>query len=367
MTFRGERRAATPPMLSICIPQYGRFDHLSQTLESCAIQGCQNFEVCISDGGSPETRHREIVQQLDRCSLAYSYVRHDAVQPYDRNLRFAIGLALGDYCVLMGNDDAFDGEHALDAIVDALNANPRCGVLIPDFKDYSTGRIANRIRWSGDVGSGAEVAARYFRDFSFVSGIVFRRAIAQSLSTDKWDGSEMYQMYIGTRMIALGHSLVELKKPVIRKDILIPGKTVDSFLTREISHPRSILPRILPLRLLGLLVVDAIRPGLHVQDEQRIIRLIFIQLLGITYPFWLFTYRQTQSWRYALGIALGMRPKTILKGLDLSAWTVVSIKTLYVISTLASLVLPLAIFVRIRSRLYWFAKWVAATRRPTLR
>ena len=45
-------------------------------------------------------------------------------------------------------------------------------------------------------------AVRAFRHFSFVSGVVLDGPAARKMATDKWDGSEMYQMFLGCRMIA---------------------------------------------------------------------------------------------------------------------------------------------------------------------
>src|SRR5262249_40076148 len=153
-------------------------------------------------------------------------------------------------------------------------------------------------------GSGPEVATKHFRNFSFVSGIVLERRPAQAIATERWDGSEMYQTFIGCRIIASGRSLLEIAEPLIRKDIRLPNLTVDSYANRPRVQPWPIVERTLPLGQLGRLTVDALRPYVSGIEQRRQNARILRQLLLFTYPFWLFEYRRVQSWPYAAGIAL---------------------------------------------------------------
>src|SRR5437588_4005312 len=90
---------------SICIPQYGRYEHLKLQLERLRAQSCQDFEVCISDDQSPERRWDEMRAWLAKSGLRHSYVVQEKNLRYDGNLRAAISLATGKYVLLMGNDD----------------------------------------------------------------------------------------------------------------------------------------------------------------------------------------------------------------------------------------------------------------------
>jgi len=74
-------------------------------------------------------------------------------------------------------------------------------------------------------GSGAETAALNFRNFAFVSGILLARELAQKHATEKWDGSEMYQTFLATRIIAEGGRLLGVADAIAAKSIQIPGKT----------------------------------------------------------------------------------------------------------------------------------------------
>src|SRR5207249_4986562 len=118
--------------------------------------------------------------------------------------------------------------------------------------------------------------------------------------------SEMYQMYLGCRILAAGGRLLGIDEIVVLKDIQIPGEQVDSYATRPVVKNCSINERRLPLCQYGTVAFDAILPFIKKSERGNYIRCIFRQVLMFTYPPWLIEYRRIQSWRYAVGIALGM-------------------------------------------------------------
>jgi hypothetical protein len=58
------------------------------------------------------------------------------------------------------------------------------------------------------------------------------------------------------------------------------------------------------------LVIDAL--GLDASGAAR--RSVIGQYFGLLYPFWLLEYRRVRSWRFAAGVARGMRPGRTLAG-----------------------------------------------------
>src|ERR1700680_3731619 len=188
------------PFFSICVPQYNRTSFLMEACRSLKRQTCQDFEVCISDDCSTDGRAEELQEFLRELQIPFVYRRQPVNCRYDANLRGAIALASGEYCLLMGNDDCLAEDITLESLRAALLAHPRTGVAITNFKDFVSGRITRRVVRTGSAGAGPEVAVRAFRNFSFVSGILLRREPSQALATDRWDGVDMYQMYIGCRL-----------------------------------------------------------------------------------------------------------------------------------------------------------------------
>jgi hypothetical protein len=189
-----------------------------------------------------------------------------------------------------------------------------------------------------------------------VSGIVLDREAAQRFATDRWDGSEMYQTFLGCRMIASGLPLLELDRPLVRKDIKIPGQSVDSYAAKPRLIPCPIVERRLPLSMLGRVVADAIDPFLSGPERRAIPLRVLLQLVLFTYPFWIIEYRRVQSWRYALGVCLGMRPRVISEGIDLDQSRRFLLSGLYGLVTAAGLLMPIGLFQKAQTRLYRIAK-----------
>lgn len=202
-----EIRVEGDVFFSICIPQFNRTSFLLKALESFRAQTFRSFEVCISDGGSTDGRWEELVAFLQRSGMMFSFRRHDRNLRYDANLRASIDLARGHYCLLMGNDDELASPQILQFLHDQILAHRHPGVVITNYLEIKSGTVVRRMRRAGDLGAGPEVAAANFRNYSFVSGVLLDRAAALRHRTESWDGSEMYQMYLGTRIVAEGRSL----------------------------------------------------------------------------------------------------------------------------------------------------------------
>ena len=350
-----ERRKSHAPFFSICIPQYNRTSFLLEACRSLAAQQFTDFEVCISDDCSTDGRSGELIRFLDQSGLAFAYRRQAANLRYDGNLRTAIALAQGQYAFLLGNDDGLASNDVLDRLHAHLIEHP-ADVVITNYADYSTGQPYRRVPRTGLVGRGPRVAMAAFRNFSFVSGVILRTEGAQPFATNRWDGSEMYQMFLGSRMIATGGTLFYVDEVAVRKDIAIPGETIDSYAARPRLDPCPIVERKLPLVDLGRLVADALEPGESAFAHRHSMEMIFRQLYLFTFPFWIVEYRRVQTWRYALGVCLGLRPRNSLAGLVLPLGTRLRLTVLFWTSAVAALLVPQRLVDRLQSRLYRVAK-----------
>jgi glycosyltransferase involved in cell wall biosynthesis len=343
------------PLLSICIPQFNRTSFLLQSLCRLREQTNGDFEVCVSDGGSTDGRAEEIVAFLRVSGMAHKYEMQKESARYDQNLRAAIGMATGRYCFLLGNDDMLATNATLEQVGRIIQAHGFPEVVVTNYHELSTGRDFRRILKTDLIGKGIETAISNFRNYSFVSGILLDRQLAQKSATEKWDGSEMYQTFLATRILAGGGRLLGIADTVVLKDIQVEGEQVDSYARRErVAGP--IRERPLPLAQLGRVVVDAMSPYINSANLSRVVRDVFRQLLLFTYPPWLVEYRKIQSWRYAAGVALGMRPRNILKGLRIDWPSKLYLRLLYGVVTIAGLLFPVSLFERIKPRLHKFAK-----------
>ena len=188
---------------------------------------------------------------------------------------------------------------------------PETRVVFTNFEDYESGRVTARVRQTAVVGSGPEVAARSFRKFSFVSGVVLHQASAKALSTTKWDGSEMYQMSHRLPDDRRRRRRSRSRHVATRKDLQLPGEQVDSYARRKRPVSRGIPKQQIPLVQLPGLVLDALLPSITA-GRFRIVLNVLLQFFGFLYPFWILEYRRVQSWRYAAGVARAIWPASSL-------------------------------------------------------
>lgn len=351
-----ERAAETAPLLSICIPQFNRTSFLMALLRSIEDQTFREVEICVSDGGSNDGRANEILMTLQNGTLPFRYARVEENLPYDANLRSSVHLARGHYCLLFGNDDALADRDSLEKLSAAIREWHCPQVIVPNYLELSSGTVMRRVKQTGILGAGPEAAVTNFRNFSFVSGLVLGREQAQKFATEKWDGSEMYQMYLACRILAAGGRLLGLNEVLVHKDIQITGESADSYARRPRLRLRRVQEQRLPLSQYGQVAFDAISPYLDPSGRSRCAARIMSQVLLFTYPPWLLEYRRVQTWRFAAGVALGMRPAKVLSGLELGRFRDAYLRCLYGLVTVAGLLFPKRAFELLRPALYALAK-----------
>lgn len=344
---------ADSPFFSVCIPQHNRTSFLLAALASLAAQSFRDFELCISDDCSTDGREKEITQFLESSGMKFAYRKMPQNSRYDANLRQAIAMARGRFCFLLGNDDCLANAQTLENLRADMDRFGSPQVVITNFERYDSGQVVRRVQKTGLAGSGSAAAASYFRNFSFVSGVVLNASSAQRHATSRWDGSEMYQMYIGCRLIAEGGKLLQLERVAIREGIKIQGETVDAYHRAPRLKPCPIVERSIPLNCTGRLVADAIKPYSGAcSGQSRLNRFIFMQIYLFTLPFWLVEYRRVQSWKFALGIGLGMRPKRALEGVELTRIDGLALAALYGLMSLLALLVPVRFFRMMKNPLY---------------
>ena len=344
-----ERRlpAGQTPFFSVCIPQFNRTSFLLGVLRSIEAQDTRDFEVCVSDDCSTDERWPEVLECLRQSTMAFAFRRAERNLRYDGNLRQAMALATGRYVFLLGNDDVLKDGRVLSTLRGEMDRAGDPAVVFTNFEEFSTGVPTRRVRQTGVIGSGPDVAAASFRKFSFVSGVVLAAAPTRAFATAKWDGSEMYQMYIGSRMIADGGRVLDLDLIAIRKDVRLAGEQVDSYARRPRAQLRAIREQRLPFDRMGRLVFDAIAPE-SPRVRTRLACRVVVQYLGFQYLYWLLEYRRVQSWRFAAGVGRAMRPGQSLGGVRLTRVARMFTAGVYVGATLVGLTLPLSAFGHMR-------------------
>ena len=117
----------TEPKISICIPAYKKPEFVVRAIQSIQKQGYKNVEVIISDD-SP-TQDIKIAIQPYISELDIKYYHNLPALKSPTNWNNALDKAIGDYYMLLHQDDWLAHEGTLQAYVDAFRVNPNAGFV----------------------------------------------------------------------------------------------------------------------------------------------------------------------------------------------------------------------------------------------
>ena len=339
------------PFLTIGIPHYKWRRHLEIVLASIFEQRFVEVEIVVSDDSSPDDSADVIPAVLAASGRQFRYYRQARNLGYDGNVRFCLRAARGRYVMLLGNDDALGPPDTLDSLANALRALDHPEVAFTNFEDWSTpGSVVQRALATRVLGSGVPAAVRFFRSFSFVSGLIFDRAEAARHDTDRWDRSVYYQIFLASRIMATGGRVASLAIPAIRKDVRVDDQTVINYASKVANAPRSFAPRHTGLDNVIRVAADGTLPSVPEEERSATLRRIVAQIFTITYPFWLLEYRRVSRWSLAVGVARSMAPRRLLREYPLAAADRAYLVLLYWMVTVAGLILPMRLFTGFRAR-----------------
>jgi hypothetical protein len=288
--------------------------------------------------------------------MRFTFKRSETNLKYDQNLRKAISLSSGRYVLLMGNDDALADSNVLAYVASRLQDVPAVVAAVTNYLELGSGVVYRRITQDGVLGSGPQCAAVTFRQYAFVSGVIFHGPMARDAACAEVDGSEMYQMYVGTRLVSSGGSVLGIRQVCIHKDIQILGERVDSYKARPKEQGWPVQMRPLPLGRIIHTVWTGAASSVGREEARRVAASVAKQLYLFTYPFWMIEYRRVQSLGYALGVYLALRPSETCKHVPISTFNRVLSWTLYLSCGFCAAMTPIDVFDRLRLRLYQLAK-----------
>lgn len=342
---------------SICIPQYNRTDFLIEAIKSFQIQDFQGFELCISDGGSTDGGLPRLQSFLEDSGLKYVLSRSDKNLRYDENLRKSISLSQGKFIILMGNDDALANSNTLLFLQSILERFQPVSVAITNYQELPSFVPFRRMLQTKVLGKGPQTAAETFRNYAFVSGIILEGGAARSSATEFCDGSEMYQMYLGAKLISSGGRFLSIDEICVNKDIQIPGQVVDSYRSRPKLSPCPAVDIPLPMGRILETVAHGVQKGVSGRSPRdNAVFKVALQIYIFTYPYWIFEYRRVQSFNFALGMYKALRPSLTTQRAKLPIQKYFIIWFLYLIVGIVSFVVPIRLFDRYKEKLYEIAK-----------
>jgi glycosyltransferase involved in cell wall biosynthesis len=192
------------PRLSVCIPAYGRPEEYALLLKS--IEGQTHFphEILICEDGSPQREVlRDITAQfasrLQANGLIVKFFENPTNLGYDGNLRRLIELATGTHVFFIGNDDFIlpDGIHIAQNYLTAnqVLAASRSFARFDHDPRHPIG-YSRQIAIDTSISKASHPAGIVMRIGGFFGGLIFDRNWALQHSTQQYDGTLYYQIYL---------------------------------------------------------------------------------------------------------------------------------------------------------------------------
>lgn len=196
------------PLITVCIPCYNRAPVLPALLDTVLGQAFDDFDILLREDRSPERDAiRTIVEDYQRRHPGrIRYIENERNLGYDGNLRALIEAATGEYCLFMGNDDLMC-EGTLAHVAAVIQRHPELGVLVRSYAAFNgtPDNIDQTFRYFPDermYPAGADAVAVAFRRSVVIPGMVLHRIDALAVSTDRFDGVLLYQLYLVGRLAA---------------------------------------------------------------------------------------------------------------------------------------------------------------------
>ena len=196
------------PKISVCIPAYNRPDTLYDLLQSVVSQDYDDFEVVISEDHSP--RAKEIEAVVNRFIEAYPGIKfrlflNEENLGYDENFRSLLSRTTGSFCVYMGDDDLML-PGALQKIGEIIDKYDNLGIIlrswcIIDRETRETMELFRYFSMDRFFPSGNDSVIALFRRSVTISGFTVHRKSALKFSTDQFDGTLLYQLYLTLRIL----------------------------------------------------------------------------------------------------------------------------------------------------------------------
>lgn len=338
------------------MPQYERTDHFVAALATFAAQRFRDFEVVVSDGGSRDGGVERVRSELERLGLRHVFSVSPERLRYDANLRRAIGLSSGRWCLLMGNDDGLSDPDVLGAIAEALDRHAPVSTAITNYREVDSGKLYRRASTTGIVDDGVDGAVRHYRSFAFVSGLVLDGPAARALDSTAVDGSEMYQMYLAAALLSAGGRHLHVDRVCVDKDLVVPGLEVDSFRAHARADADAFVARPLPLVHLARTVLAGIERGAGSGAATRVAFRIALQLYLFTFPFWSVEWRRVLPPGHVRRLYARLAPRSVLDGTGIDPLRKAFLACLHAVAGFLGTRVPLPWFDAMAPRLYAIAK-----------
>jgi abequosyltransferase len=258
------------PRLSICIPTFNRATLLKVAIDSVlAYASDPGIEIIVGDNASTDATIR-LLQEYQQLHPQLRYYRNEVNLGADRNLLKALEVARGDYCWILGSDDAITPDaiaHLMEAMLgepdlimaEAIDCNALLqptGVLQFLGLETCTLDFANK----NDVLRYLKSASMHASLFGFLSSMLFKRSALAAIP--------MNLAYVGSAYPQVSRAL----------DVLVKGRGKLHYLAQPIALNRrdncaynsefgQLLRHLIDLRMFRAVVDDYFSSDLEVRNE----------------------------------------------------------------------------------------------------
>jgi glycosyltransferase involved in cell wall biosynthesis len=185
--------------LSVCIATRNRGDFIGETLRSITAQGSDAVEIVVLDGASTDNTE-QVVRRMQDGNPGIRYVRQEKNGGVDRDYDAAVGLAMGEYCWLMSDDDLLM-PGAIAAVLRAIDRQYSLIVVNSEVRNFDFSRLLDpsRLRFTADRSYAPQELERLFEEtsayLSYIGAVVIRRDIWLSREREPFFGS--YFIHVG--------------------------------------------------------------------------------------------------------------------------------------------------------------------------
>lgn len=337
--------------ISVCYIQYNRIECLLKSLRLLERQTYDNIEVVISDDASTDNTEQEISLLKENYKFPLVYSRLDSNCGYDRNYRRCIELASGDYCFVLGNDDAIVGDDSLLHLVEFLKKNNFPSIGFTNYFEFSEpNKITERAKITGVLGTGLDVALRHYNSFSFVGGLIYKRKVFNKFNSGIHDGSIYAQMYFGMVMILAGESLFSIKEAIVAKDITFNEIKPFSFRDNLIRKWGDF--KVVDGGLPSVIRVISSAIDMSGKGSSTNYLTVFYKIYLRTFSYWIMEYKKNKAKPSAIGLILGMYPGKNQDLYRLNYYDKIKIYILYIFVSFFAFIIPYELFFRFADNLY---------------
>jgi len=186
-------------LLSICIPSYNRPESILQLLQSIDADH-DMIEIVIAEDAAPlrDMVRSKVEQFKDRNNYVIHYHENEQNLGYDANVRNLIVLAKGEFVLFMGDDDQFK-PGGLQKYLTFLASHKNYNYILRSYEiEHANGSIETfKYFPKTTILEAGEVSACFlFKRSVSIAGFTIARKRALELTTDKFDGTLLYQLHL---------------------------------------------------------------------------------------------------------------------------------------------------------------------------